>query len=91
MLFNLFKKKKDYSPKENARDRLRLILIHDRVQLSPEILTIMREEILNVISRYVDVDQDELEIRMTQVEGDDYGNSSPALVANIPIKGIKKR
>ncbi len=90
MLFNFFKKKKD-SPRENARDRLRLILIHDRVELSPEILVAMREEIINVISRYVEVDQEELEIKMTQVEGDTDDNTSPALVANIPIKSIKKR
>ncbi len=90
MLFNFFKRKKD-SPRENAKDRLRLILIHDRVELSPEILINMREEILNVISRYVEVDQDELEIKMTQVEGDNEENNSPALVANIPIRSVKKR
>lgn len=89
MLFNFFKRKK--APKDNAKDRLRLILIHDRTELSPEILVAMREEILGVISRYVEVDQEELEIKMTQVEGESDEYNSPALVANIPIKSIKKR
>jgi len=90
MLFNLFKRKKDF-PKDLAKDRLRLILIHDRSELSPEILIAMREAILNVISTYVEVDQEELEIKMTQIEGESDEFASPALVANIPIKGIKKR
>ncbi len=63
-----------------ARERLQLVLAHDRADLSPDLLDQMREEILQVVAKYVEIDMDcgavslETEDRMT------------ALVANLPIK-----
>lgn len=82
---NLFSSKP--SSKEVARDRLKLILIHDRGDLSPELLERIKEDLLKVISNYVEIDCGELEIKMTQVE-EEQGNA-PALVASIPIKRMK--
>jgi cell division topological specificity factor len=75
------------SSKEVAKDRLKLILIHDRSAISPEILDMIRGEILQVISRYVEIDNSEVEIALTRTDEED-GNF-PALVANIPIKNAK--
>ena len=77
------------TPKDVAKDRLRLILIHDRGELAPELIEKIREEILEVISRYVEIDASDMEFSVTKTATDD-GNS-PALVANIPIKSVRGR
>lgn len=87
-LFKMFSGTKTPS-KEVAKDRLKLILIHDRSSLSPELLDMIKGEILNVISRYVEIDSGEVEIALTRLD-EEEGNS-PALVANIPIKKMKER
>lgn len=73
--------------KEIAKDRLRLILIHDRTAIPPELMDVIRQEILAVISKYVEIDSSEVEIALTRTD-EDEGNL-PALVANIPIKKAK--
>lgn len=83
--FSLFSSKN--SPKDTAKDRLKLILIHDRADLSPELLENIKEELLQVIAKYVEISQKDVEISLTTVsEGQ---GDSPALIANIPIKRIK--
>ncbi len=78
------------TPKDVAKDRLRLILIHDRGSLAPEMLDKIREEILEVISKYIEIDGEDIDISFNRAEDED-GNSGPALVANIPIKNLKSR
>lgn len=85
-LFKMFSGNKTPS-KDVAKDRLKLILIHDRSSLSPELLDMIRGEILEVISRYVEIDSSEVEIALTRTDEED-GNC-PALVANIPIRKAK--
>jgi cell division topological specificity factor len=87
-LFRVFSNKT--TPKDVAKDRLRLILIHDRGDLSPETLDTIRTEILEVISKYIEIDAEDVEIALNRTE-DIEGNDSPALVANIPIKNVKGR
>lgn len=89
MGFNLFKffNNSQSGSKDTAKDRLKLILINDRSSISPETLNKIKEEILVVISKYVDIDISEIDVKMTET-GDEDGNS-PALVASIPIKHIK--
>lgn len=77
-------------PKDVAKDRLRLILIHDRGEIPTETLDKMRDEILEVLSKYIEIQSDDVEIAVTKsdcIEGD----SASALVANIPIKGVRGR
>lgn len=78
------------TPKEVAKDRLRLILINDRGALAPEMLDKIREEILEVISKYIEIDGEDIDISFNKAEDED-GNSGPALVANIPIRNLKSR
>ena len=75
------------SPKDAAKDRLKLILIHDRADLSPELLENIKEELLKVIANYAEIYQEDVEISLTRVS--EGNGTSPALVANIPIKRIK--
>lgn len=77
-------------PKDVAKDRLKLILIHDRGDIPTEIIDKMRNEILEVLSKYIEIESDDVEIAVTKsdvLEGD----SAAALVANIPIKGVRGR
>ena len=75
------------TPKEVAKDRLKLILIHDRGDLPQETLEKIRIEILEVLSKYIEIESEDVEIAVSKSERLD-GNS-PALVANIPIKNVK--
>jgi cell division topological specificity factor len=63
-----------------ARERLQLVLAHDRSDLNPELLEQMRREILEVVSRYVEIDLDEVDVSL------ETEDRVTALVANLPIK-----
>lgn len=76
-------------PKETAKERLKLILIHDRADLSPELLELIKSELLKVIAKYADIDSSDVDIRLTRT--DEKEGNSPALIANIPIKSVKNR
>ncbi|MEG0501540.1 MAG: cell division topological specificity factor MinE, partial [Cellulosilyticaceae bacterium] len=73
-----------------AKDRLKLVLIHDRMNCSTELLEMMRADIIEVISKYVDIDTDEFNIEVSTMQCEGNGSKSPVLSANIPIKNLKK-
>jgi cell division topological specificity factor len=75
---------KETNSKDIARERLRLVLVHDRSMVSPEIINLLRDDLIQVITKYMDVDLDGL---LFNIEGED---NSVALIANIPIKGMKR-
>jgi cell division topological specificity factor len=68
-----------------AKERLKLVLINDRTDISPQELDILKNEILEVISRHVDIDPDAVRISMTQ------DGRQQRLVADIPIKVAKRK
>ncbi|MCR5772536.1 MAG: cell division topological specificity factor MinE [Butyrivibrio sp.] len=85
-LSDLFKRK---SSGDVAKDRLKMVLVSDRANCSPEIMERIKSDILEVLSKYAEVDKDQLDIHITQMETDESGsNSVPALYANIPIRNI---
>ena len=86
-LFKLFSNKS--ASKEVAKDRLKLILIHDRSDLSPELLELIKGEIMKVISSFAEIDASEVDIRLTRT--DESEGNSPALIASIPIRRIKNK
>lgn len=86
-LFKLFSGKA--SSKDIATDRLKLILIHDRVNFSPDFLENIKEDLLKVISNYVEIDDGEIDVKVTKTE--EFEGASPALIASIPIKKLKNR
>ena len=65
---------------KTARERLQLVLAHDRSDLSPELLDQMRREIFEVVAKYVEIDLEEGEVSL------ETEDRMPALVANLPIK-----
>ncbi|OOM75719.1 cell division topological specificity factor [Clostridium puniceum] len=78
------------TPKEVAKDRLKLILIHDRGEIAPDVIEKIREEILEVISKYIDIQVEDVEISVNRSDDEEGANNS-ALIANIPIKNIRGR
>lgn len=85
---SLFANKKT-SSKDVAKDRLKLVLIHDRVNCSTQVLEMLKNDILKVISNYMEIDDDELDFQITHTTSGDNGNV-PVLYANIPIKNMRK-
>ncbi len=72
--------------KDIARERLKLVLVHDRANVSPQFLEMLKSDIMAVISNYMEIQQDELDIQLTKTKSDDGDRMVPALIANIPIK-----
>ncbi len=76
-LKNLFGK--DNKSANTAKERLKLVLIHDRADITPGQLENMKNEIIDVISRYINIEPNKVKINMTQ-EGKEH-----RLIADIPI------
>jgi len=87
-LIKLLTRKKETS-KDVAKERLKLVLIHDRSNVSPQFLEMVKSEIIKVIQNYMDIDEQTLDIQLTKTSSDDGERVVPALIANIPIKGMK--
>jgi cell division topological specificity factor len=85
-IMDLFKKK---SSGNVAKDRLKLVLVSDRANCSSEMMEMMKRDIIEVISRYMDIDAEALDVKIT--ETDSNNGMVPALVANIPIRDMKHR
>jgi len=86
-LFSFFTKKE--SSKNVAKERLKLVLIHDRANVSPQFLEMIKGEIIKVIQNYMEIDESELDIQLTKTKSDEGNRVVPALVANIPIRNVK--
>lgn len=89
-MFDLLKfLSKENSSKNVAKERLKLVLVHDRSNCSPEFLEQVKGNLLDAISEYMVIDEDNLDIKITRTHDDESGQ--PALVANIPIKSMKRK
>ncbi|MFW6001073.1 MAG: cell division topological specificity factor MinE [Halanaerobium sp.] len=73
----------DKSSKNVAKERLQFVLVQDRIKLTPDEMDSMREELIEVLSKYIDVDSQKIEMDVKREE------EMTALVANFPLKGSK--
>lgn len=89
--FSKMRKKEEKTPnsKSAAKERLHLVLMQDRANVSADFLELMKQEIIDVIKKYIEVDENAIDVRLTNKENDDGTNGAPALYANIPIINIK--
>jgi cell division topological specificity factor len=70
---------------DQAKERLKLVLIHDRTDLAPGQMEKLKNELLQVISKYIEIDPSAVEIKMMQ-EGREQ-----RLVADIPLRAAQRR
>ena len=93
-IVNFFKKFKkneleETKSKETAKERLHLVLMQDRANVSADFLDMMRQEIIDVIKKYIEVNDDEIDVKLTNKTNEDGSIGAPALYANIPISRVK--
>ncbi len=93
-IMNFFKKlgkseNKETKSKETAKERLHLVLMQDRANVSADFLEMMKQEIIEVIKKYIEVDEKEIDVRLTNEVKEDGTTGAPSLYANIPIVNIK--
>ncbi|MFZ5647058.1 MAG: cell division topological specificity factor MinE [Bacillota bacterium] len=73
------------SSKNIAKERLRLVLVHDRASVSPQLLQSLKADLIKVISNYMEIDEEALEVNFENSE------NQVALIANIPVKNVKRQ
>mgnify|MGYP002633356300 CR=1 FL=1 len=71
--------------KEDAKARLKMLLVHDAVDLTPREMEAMKAEVMEVIARYVDIDKDSVDFRLARDSGE------IALVSNVPVRRVTAR
>ena len=80
---------KELASKDAAKERLHLVLMQDRANVSVDFLELMKQEIIDVIKKYIVVDENAIDVRLTNQEKEDGTSGAPSLYANIPIINIK--
>ena len=80
-LSNIFSRKRSGTV---AKDRLQVVLMHDRADISPDLMNSLRNDIIEVIRNYVEIDEGNIELEFERED------RSVALVANIPVKMVRR-
>ena len=75
--------------KDAAKERLHLVLMQDRANVSADFLDLMKQEIIDVIKKYIEIEESAIDVKLTNKDKGDGTNGAPALYANIPILNIK--
>jgi len=81
----------DSTSKNVAKERLKLVLVHDRTNCSPHFLEMIKGDLLKVIYDYMEIEEDGLDIRITKTKRESDEVMIPALMLNIPIRKMKTR
>ena len=84
------KKEQADKSKDAAKERLHLVLMQDRANVSADFLDMMKQEIVDVIKKYIDVDETDMDVKLENRINNDGTSGAPALYANIPIMGINE-
>ncbi|MBR3720287.1 MAG: cell division topological specificity factor MinE [Clostridia bacterium] len=84
------KKEQNDKSKNAAKERLHLVLMQDRANVSADFLEMMKMEIVDVIKKYIDVDETDMDVKLENRVNEDGTSGAPALYANIPIVGINE-
>ncbi|MDY6104961.1 MAG: cell division topological specificity factor MinE [Acetatifactor sp.] len=86
-MFRFFQRK---SSCQVAKDRLKILLISDRVNCSPEVMDLIKTDIAKVISKYMKIDTENMDIQINAKKGNGRASKTPVLYANIPILDLHK-
>jgi cell division topological specificity factor len=82
-VFGFMNGRKKPTPGELAKERLKAVLVHDRIKINPELLDLIRADLLTAISRRLEVDEQNVEVSLSREDRWDK------LYANVPIKRQK--
>jgi cell division topological specificity factor len=82
---NRLRRRREPSSSDVAQERLRLVLAHDRAQIPPGLLAVLKDEIIAVISKHIQIDADGVEVTVTE------GPRKTRLVADIPLQARQRR
>ncbi len=83
MLERLFGR--DTKSAQTAKERLKLVLVHDRTDLSPGVLEMLKDDLIAAISRHIEIDPEAVRIEMAQ------DGREQRLIADIPLRSTRKR
>ena len=86
-MFDLISKlfyRENMTSRDIAKERLRLVLVHDRSSSSPELLNALKEDLIRGIREYMEIDEAALVVDLANEE------DAVALIANIPVKGFRR-
>lgn len=84
-----FSKEEKKDSKDTAKERLHLVLMQDRANVSADFMELMKQEIIEVIKKYIDVDENLIDVKLTNKVNSDGTTGAPMLYANIPILNVK--
>ena len=84
-LFNRLLGRNELNSGAVAKNRLQLVLVQDRVNLSPARMDQLKDELIQVISKYVEIDRNGIDIALTN------SNRKSQLIANIPVVGTRQK
>lgn len=87
--FKKFSKEEKKDSKDTAKERLHLVLMQDRANVSADFMELMKQEIIEVIKKYIDVDENSIDVKLTNKVNSDGTTGAPILYANIPILNVK--
>ncbi len=82
-VFEFMVGRKKPTPGEQAKERLKVVLVHDRLKVNPELLEIIKAELLSVISRRLEVDEQHMQVSLSREGGSDK------LQTDVPIRRQK--
>ena len=86
LLSRIFGREEEANQSKNeAKKRLRLVLVHDRLDVSEVMMENLREDLINVIGKYMEIDNDALDVTLSRED------DGVALVANIPVINVKRQ
>lgn len=71
--------------KEDAKSRLKILLVHDQVDLTPSQMNAMKAEILEVIARYCEVDREHVDVRLEKAD------NGISVVSSVPVRRVTTR
>lgn len=77
--------RREPTSREVAKNRLQLVLVQDRVNMSPHLLQTLKDELISVISKYVEIDAQNMEVTFTQ------SKRQSRLTADIPVIGPRNK
>ena len=87
--FKKFSKEEKKDSKDTAKERLHLVLMQDRANVSADFMELMKQEIIEVIKKYINVDENSIDVKLTNKVNSDGTTGAPILYANIPILNVK--